>query len=160
VVGYADKPGGAGIDHLGVSAVGVGARPRLVFAVDEVAATAPDTYAAVTAQKPNADAVADAPSAYLLTDGVDDADDLMPGYHGLARFGAQALYREHIAVAHSATLHAKPNMIRLRPDHLTLHQLKLPLPGYLKSAIRRHAKPPLANSLMPAQLELRGHVAA
>jgi hypothetical protein len=97
----------------------------------------------VTAQKTNADAVADAPSAYLLSDGVDDADDLMPGYHRLARVRAHALNGEHIAVAHAATLNAKPHMTGLRLEQLTLHQLKLPPPGYLKCAIRRHAKPPL-----------------
>jgi hypothetical protein len=68
----------------------------------------------VTAQKTHADTVADAPSAYLLADGVDDADHLMPGYHRLARVRAHALDGEHVAVAHTATLDAKPHMMGLR----------------------------------------------
>ncbi len=142
-VGNTNQPGRAGIDHLGVAAIRGGARPRLVFAVDEVAATAPDTYAAVAAQKTKANAVTDAPSAHLFSQGVDDADDLMPGYHRLARVGAQTLNGEDIAVAHAATVHAKPHMTGLQPEQLALHQFKLPLPCDLKSAIRRHAKPPL-----------------
>src|SRR5262249_29477375 len=133
-VGDTDQPGRAGIDHLGVSAVHGRARPRLVLAVDEVPATAPDTDAAVAAQKTKADAVTDAPSAYLFSEGVDDADDLMPGYHRLARVGAQALNGEDIAVAHAATLYAKPHMTGLRPEQLALYQFKLPLPSDLKSA--------------------------
>jgi hypothetical protein len=114
----------------------------------------------LTAQKTNANAVTDTPSAYLLSDGVDHADDLMPGDHRLARVGAQALNGEHIAVSHTATLHAKPHMTGLRPEQLTLNQLKLPLTGYLKSPIRRHAKPPLvvvASCNVVAPTTNRGH---
>jgi hypothetical protein len=79
----------------------------------------------------------------LFSEGVDDGDDLMPGYHRLARVGAQALDGEDIAVAHAATLHAKPHMTRLRPLQVAFDQFKVSLPSDLKSAIRRHAKPPL-----------------
>jgi hypothetical protein len=96
----------------------------------------------MAAQKTKANAVTDAPSGYAFSERVDDADDLMPGYHRPARVGAQALSGEHIAVAHAATVHPKPHMTRPRPEQLALHQFKLPLPGDLKSAIRRHAKPP------------------
>jgi hypothetical protein len=77
----------------------------------------------------------------------------MPGYHRLGRVGAQALDGERITVAHTATLHAEPHMTRLRREQLTLHQVKLPLPCDLKSAIRRHAKPPFTVSNM-ARLRL------
>src|SRR5262249_9133587 len=137
-VGNTDKPGRAGIDHLGVPAVRGGAGPRLVFAVDEVPAAAPDADVAVAAQKTEANAVTDAPSGYLVSEGVDDADDLMSGYHRLAWVGAQALNGEDIAMAHAATLHAKPHMTGQRPEQLALHQFKLSLPCDLKRTIRRH----------------------
>jgi hypothetical protein len=41
----------------------------------------------VTAQEANANAVTDAPSGYLVSEAVDDADDLMPRYHRLAGVG-------------------------------------------------------------------------
>jgi hypothetical protein len=68
----------------------------------------------VTAQKTNADAVTDAPSRNVLSDGVDDPDDLMPGYHRLGGVGAHALNGEHVAVAYTAAAHAKPYVARLR----------------------------------------------
>src|ERR1700751_1778174 len=141
-VGNADKPAGAGVDRLGVSTIRVRAGSRLICAVDEIPVAAPDTHAAVTAQKANANAVTDAPSGYLLSEGIDDADDLMPRYHRLTGIGTQALDREHIAVADTATVHTKPHMTRLRVEQLTLHQFELPPPGDLKGAIGRHAKPP------------------
>jgi hypothetical protein len=100
----------------------------------------------VTAQEANANAVTDAPSGYLVSEGVDDADDLMPRYHRLAGVGTQALDGEHIAVADTATLHTKPHMTRLRVQQLTLRQFELPLPCDLKRAIGRHAKPPSVGS--------------
>jgi hypothetical protein len=109
----------------------------------------------VTAQKTDADAVADTPSAHLLSDGVDDADDLMPGYHRLARVRAHALDGEHVAVAYAATLNAKPHMTGLRPEQLALHRRKLPPPGDLESAIRRHAKPPLVSKVARSRLANR-----
>jgi len=124
----------------------------LVFAVDEVPVTAPDTDAAVTAQVTYADAVTGFPPANPLADCVDDADDLVPGYHGLIRVGAQALDGEHVGVAHTAADHAKPYVTRLWLEQLALYQLELPLSSDLVSAICRHVKPSLVAELTARRL--------
>ena len=96
----------------------------------------------MTTQKSSADSIADGPSGNTLADRVNDADGFVPGHDGLAGIGSPTLDSEDVAVAYAAALHAKPDVTCWRLMKFTLHQLELPLPGYLERAIGRHAQTP------------------
>ena len=78
-VGDPDQPAGAGEGVLRVPTVDSGAGPRLVGAVDEVAPAAEIALVVLSAQVSDADAITGLPGGHAVTDGVDDADDLVTG---------------------------------------------------------------------------------
>jgi hypothetical protein len=108
----------------------------------------------VTAQITDTNAVTELPFGNALTDGVDDADDLVSGHHRLTRVGAHALYREHVAVAHAAAVHPEPYVTRPWLERLALDQFELPLSSDLVSAKCRHVKPPSVALLAARRLRL------
>jgi hypothetical protein len=96
----------------------------------------------VAAQKADPDAVADFPFGDAVADGVDGADDFVPGHHRPAGIGTHALGGDKVGVADTAGLDAKPHMTGIWFEQLAFHQFELALTRDLKSAICRHVDPP------------------
>jgi hypothetical protein len=92
----------------------------------------------VPAEETYADPVADLPRGHGVTDGVDRSDDLVAGNDGLAGIGAQALGAQHVAMADAAGLYPDANVIGIRRNHLTVHQLELVLFRRLPGAVGSH----------------------
>jgi hypothetical protein len=113
----------------------------LIEAVDEIAATAVHTLAAVSAEEAEADTLADLPCADARSDGVDDADDLMTWNDRLAGIGPNTLGAEEIAATDPAAEHADAYVAGLRLDDLAVYKLELMLSGGLDGAICRHGDP-------------------
>lgn len=96
---------GADGDVFGVTAVGVGARLRLIPAIDEIASAAGFALVALAAEEADPNAIAHLVTADALTDGVDDSDDLVSRNNRDIRVTQKAFRGDHAAVAHAAGLH-------------------------------------------------------
>ena len=115
---------GGGDDVVGIAAVVVDAADELVFAEDEVAATAGRTVVAVASVPAEADALAGLEEGNVRADGVDDAGNLVAGGARVLHAGPMAFFGERVAVAHAAGMHADADVTRARLREFLRYELE------------------------------------
>src|SRR5581483_9901307 len=119
---------GQGLDRsnhvLLITSVVADAANLHVLAITKIATAALPARVVVATVPANANTLSFLPRGNALPDPINDARHLMSGHAGILNARPRALYREHVAVAHTTGLHPDEHLSWTRLGNFALHDFK------------------------------------